>query len=108
MHAFADGKRNVAVFEVVVEEPSIEQHTMIMLAPREEAGQYIVRMTSLGHARATLGMHRAVEAVGEWVAGLDEAWGSAGAEVAGVRGFMIFTHRGHRDFTEVSRGQFPI
>ena len=28
-------------------------------------------MTSLGHARATLGMHRAVAAVGEWVAGLD-------------------------------------
>ena len=73
LHAFADRKRNVAVFEVVVEEPSIEQHTMIMLAPREEAGEYIVRMTSLGHARATLGMHRAVEAVGEWVAGLDEA-----------------------------------
>ena len=36
-------------------------------------GTYIVRMTSLGHARATLGMHRAVEAVGEWVASLDEA-----------------------------------
>ena len=72
LHAFADRKRNVAVFEVVVEEPTIEQHTMIMLAPRDEAGEYIVRMTSLGHARATLGIHRAVEAVGEWVAGLDE------------------------------------
>ena len=64
-------------FEVVVEEPTIEQHTMIMLAPREEAGEYIVKMTSLGHARATPGMHRAVEAVGEYVAGLDE--GGAGA-----------------------------
>ncbi len=71
LHAFADPRRNVALFEVVVEEPTIEQHTMIMLAPREEAGEYIVKMTSLGHARATLGMHRAVEAVGEWVAGLD-------------------------------------
>ena len=72
LHAFADAKRDVAVFEVVVEEPTIEQHTMIMLAPRAKAGEYIVRMTSLGHARATLGMHRAVAAVGEWVAGLDE------------------------------------
>ena len=84
LHAFADRKRNVAVFEVVVEEPTIEQHTMIMLAPREEAGEYIVRMTSLGHARATLGMHRAVEAVGEWVAGLDEEGMGAGAEGKGV------------------------
>jgi len=71
LHAFADPKRDVALFEVAVEEPTIEQHTMIMLAPREEAGEYIVKMTSLGHARATLGMHRAVAAVGEWVAGLD-------------------------------------
>ncbi|MCY4062933.1 MAG: tRNA (guanosine(46)-N7)-methyltransferase TrmB [Chloroflexi bacterium] len=71
LHAFADPKRNVALFEVVVEEPTIEQHTMIMLAPREKAGEYIVKMTSLGHARATPGMHRAVAAVGEWVAGLD-------------------------------------
>ncbi len=71
LHAYADPKRNVAVFEVVVEEPSIEQHTMIMLAPRPDAGEYIVKLTSLGQARATLGMHRAVAAVGEWVAGLD-------------------------------------
>ncbi len=73
LRAYADHKRNTAVFEVVAEEPSIEQHTMIMLAPRAEAGEYIVKMTSLGHARATLGMHRAVAAVGEWVAGLDAA-----------------------------------
>ena len=71
LRAYADPQRNTAVFEVVVEEPSFEQHTMIMLAPRAEAGEYIVKMTSLGHARATLGMHRAVDAVGEWVAGLD-------------------------------------
>ena len=60
------------LFEVVVEEPSIEQHTMIMLAPRAEAGEYIVKLTSLGQARATLGMHRAVAAVGEWAAGLGD------------------------------------
>jgi len=71
LHAYADPKRNVAVFEVVVEEPSIEQHTMIMLAPRADAGEYIVKLTSMGQARSTLGMHRAVAAVGEWVAGLD-------------------------------------
>ena len=72
LHAYADPKRDIAVFEVVVEEPTIEQHTMIMLSPREAAGDYIVKMTSLGHARPTYGMHRAVQAVGEYVAGLDE------------------------------------
>ena len=70
LRAYADPKRNTAVFEVVVEEPSIEQHTMIMLAPRAEAGEYIVKLTSLGHARPTPGMHRAVRAVGELVAGM--------------------------------------
>lgn len=70
LRAYADPKRNVAVFEVVVEEPTIEQHTMIMLSPRAETGAYIVKLTSLGHARPTPGMHRAVEAVGELVAGM--------------------------------------
>ena len=73
LRAYVDPSRDCAVFEVVVEEATIEQHTMILLAPRKEAGEYIVKMTSLGHARPTLGMHRAVAAVGEWVAGLDEA-----------------------------------
>ena len=72
LHAYADPKRDVAVFEVVVEEPTIEQHTMIMLSPREAAGDYIVKMTSLGHARPTYGMHRAVQAVGEYIQSLHE------------------------------------
>ena len=72
LHAFADPKRNVTLFEVVVEEPTIEQHTMITLSPRAEADQYIVKLSSIGHARPTYGMHRAVAAVGEYVAGLHE------------------------------------
>lgn len=73
LHAWLDSKRGVALFEVVVEEPSISQHAMIMLAPRARAGEYIVKQTTIGHARSTLGMHRAVAAIGEWVAGLDGA-----------------------------------
>ncbi len=68
LHAWLDEKRAAALFEVVVEEPSISQHTMIMLAPRAGDGEWIVKQTTIGHARSTLGMHRAVEAVGEWVA----------------------------------------
>ncbi len=72
LHAYADPSRDTAVFEVVVQEPTIDQHTMILLAPRDAPAEYIVKMTSLGHARPTYGMHRAVEAVGEYVAGLHE------------------------------------
>ncbi len=70
LRAYADPKRDSAVFEVVVEEPTIEQHTLISLSPRAEAGQYIVKMTSVGHARPTAGLHQAVAAVGDYVAGL--------------------------------------
>ncbi len=68
LHAYADSKRDAAVFEVVVEEPTIEQHSMVLMSPREAKYEYIVKMTSLGHARPTYGMHRAVAAVGEWIA----------------------------------------
>ena len=72
LRAYADPRRDAAVFEVVVEEPTIEQHTLISLSPRAEAHEYIVKMTSIGQARPTAGMHRAVAAVGEWVAAQDE------------------------------------
>jgi hypothetical protein len=59
--------RDEAVFEVVVEEPTIDQHTMILLSPRAGLQEYIVKLTSLGKARPTDGMHRAVAAIGQWV-----------------------------------------
>ena len=68
LRAYADAKRDAAVFEVVVEEPTIDQHTMIALSPRAAPGEYMVKMTAVGHARATAGMHGAVAAVGDWVA----------------------------------------
>ena len=71
LRAYADRKRDTAVFEVVVEEPTIEQHALLLLSPRAGAGEYMVRLSAVGHARSTAGMHRAVAAVGEWVAGLD-------------------------------------
>ncbi len=71
LRAYADSKRDTAVFEVVVEEPTIEQHALLVLSPRAGAGEYLVKMSAVGHSRSTAGMHRAVAAVGEWVAGLD-------------------------------------
>ena len=72
LQAYVNPHRNIALFEVRVDEPTIEQHTMIRLAPRQAENEYIVQMTSLGHARPTWGMHRAVSAVGDYVAGLHE------------------------------------
>ena len=71
LRAYADAKRDTAVFEVVVEEPTIEQHALLVLSPRVGAGEYLVKLSAVGHTRSTAGMHRAVAAVGEWVAGLD-------------------------------------
>ncbi len=72
LNGYANRKRDSAVFEVVVQEPTIEQRALISLSPREEPRQYIVKLTAVGHARPTAGMHTAVAAVGEWVAGLHE------------------------------------
>lgn len=72
LQAYANPKRNTAMFEVVVDEPTIEQHTMIRLAPRPTENEYIIQMTSLGHARPTDGMHRAVGVVGDYAASLHE------------------------------------
>lgn len=71
LRAYANPGRNETVFETVVEEPTIEQHVLIGMSPRQETGQYIVKLTAVGHARATAGAHGAVAAVGELVAGLD-------------------------------------
>jgi len=72
LQAFANAKNNTAVFEVVVEESTIDQHTLLVMSPREGENQYIVKMSTIGHARPTYGVHRAVYAVGEWVASLHE------------------------------------
>ena len=45
---------------------------MIMLSPRHDTRDYFLKLTSLGHAHFAVEMHRTVQAVGEWVAGLHE------------------------------------
>ena len=84
LHAWLGRERDVALFEVVVEEPSISQHTMIRLAARAGAGEYIVKQTTIGHARSTLGMHRAVAAVGRLGGGAGWGWDCVGAAGAGL------------------------
>lgn len=70
LHAYANARDNTALIEVTVGEPTIEQHTALVFAPRETPGEYIIQMSTIGHARPTYGMHRAVDAVGDWIASL--------------------------------------
>lgn len=72
LQAYANPKRDTAMFEMVVEENTIDQHTVLTISPRDDAHSYIVQMSTIGHARPTYGMHRAVEALGEWVVSLHE------------------------------------
>lgn len=72
LRAYANAHNNSAVFEIVVEEPTIEQHTMLVMTPRDNDDEYIIQMSTIGHARPTYGMHRAVQAVGDWVTSLHD------------------------------------
>lgn len=73
LRAYANAHTNSAVFELVIEEATIDQHTMLVLTPRDADNEYIIQMSTIGHARPTYGMHRAVQAVGDWVTSLHES-----------------------------------
>ncbi|HYO87662.1 MAG TPA: tRNA (guanosine(46)-N7)-methyltransferase TrmB [Candidatus Limnocylindrales bacterium] len=58
--------RKALLFEIHVSEPTIEQHTGLMLVPHD-AGEYTLQLSTLGHPRPTQGMQVAVRALGEWL-----------------------------------------
>jgi tRNA (guanine-N(7)-)-methyltransferase len=61
--------RRALLFEIHVSEPTIEQHTALMLVPHG-AGEYTLQMSTIGHPRPTTGIQAAVRALGEWLIGL--------------------------------------
>lgn len=64
------GKHNL-LFEVHVNEPTINQHTALLLTERFGADKHFtLQMGSFGHPRPTPGMHVAVSALGEWLLSL--------------------------------------
>jgi tRNA (guanine-N7-)-methyltransferase len=63
-------KHGRIVFEVHIAEPTLEQHTAIMMLPHKADNEYIVRYNTMGFPRPTLGMHRATAWLAEWVANL--------------------------------------
>lgn len=63
--------RSGLLFEIHVSEPTIEQHTALLLAPHGAVvGEYTLKMSTLGHPRPTEGMQVAVRALSEWLIGL--------------------------------------
>lgn len=58
------------LFEIHAAEPTIDQHTALLLAPHGRAappGEYTLQLSALGHPRPTPGIHLAVRALGDWL-----------------------------------------
>jgi hypothetical protein len=63
--------RSGLLFEIHVSEPTIDQHTALLLTPHgRDTGEYTLAMGTLGHPRPTEGMQLAVRALGGWLIGL--------------------------------------
>ncbi|MFQ3566066.1 MAG: tRNA (guanosine(46)-N7)-methyltransferase TrmB [Aggregatilineales bacterium] len=62
------------LFEIHVSEPTIEQHTALILSEhRRTPGEYTLQLSSIGHPRPTQGMHLAVETLCRWLTSLHPA-----------------------------------
>jgi tRNA (guanine-N7-)-methyltransferase len=58
---------DTVLLEVMIEEPTLEQHIALALTPREEAGTYTLKFATFGMPRATEGMHFATDAIASWI-----------------------------------------
>lgn len=59
---------HMLLFEIHVSEPTISQHTTLLLTERKSpAGQYTLKLGNIGHPRPTEGVHMAVNALGRWL-----------------------------------------
>lgn len=69
---FMDGYRGrvALLIEVFIKEPTIEQHVAFIILQRDQPGEFTLQLSSLGHARSTVGVHRAAALLGDWLAGL--------------------------------------
>lgn len=62
------------LFEVYIDEPTIEQRIGILLvAHREDPDLYTLKLSTLGSPRPTEGVHRAVALLGQWLLSLNPA-----------------------------------
>lgn len=61
---------NTVLFEVNIEEATIEQHIALSLRYRDEKDDYVLRYATFGMPRPTEGMHFATRIIAEWLISL--------------------------------------
>jgi len=69
VEAYLDHRRRMLLFEVKLQEPTIDQHFCLALAPRDD-GDYTLRYATIGSPRPTPGMHQATAFLADWIAAL--------------------------------------
>jgi tRNA (guanine-N7-)-methyltransferase len=72
LDAYWNPRYNTVLFEIIIEEPTIEQHIALALNPRDTAGEYTLKYATFGMPRSTEGLHHATFFIAEWIAGLHE------------------------------------
>jgi tRNA (guanine-N7-)-methyltransferase len=68
--AFLHQDGQAMLYELNIEESTIDQHIAVMLYPRDEPNRYTVKYTTLGQPRITLGLHYATLAIAQVVVNL--------------------------------------
>ena len=58
------------LFEINIDEPTIEQHIALSLRHREESDDYILRYATFGMPRPTEGLHFATASLAQWIVNL--------------------------------------
>lgn len=63
---------NSVLFEVNIEEPTIEQHVGILLRYRDQKEDYVLQFATFGLPRPTEGMHFATRNIAQWIVSLHD------------------------------------
>ena len=70
LSSYVNPQRDTVLFEVIVVEPTIEQHIALSMNLRADSDDYVLRYMTLGIPRMTSGLHRATGIIADWVVGL--------------------------------------
>ena len=72
LNGYWNPKYQTVLFDVMIEEPTIEQHIALALVTREIAGEYTLKYATFGMPRPTQGMHHATNFIAEWIVSLHD------------------------------------
>lgn len=74
LNAYWNPTYKTVLFEVVIEEPTIDQHIALLLNPREKTADFTLKYATFGMPRSTEGVHHATHFIAKWIVSLhDEA-----------------------------------